>query len=61
MENPYFKNLTYSLLEKKVAYKGRRVTVEELTYLADDKRIYREHVLAGDASVILAITNENNA
>lgn len=59
MENPYFKNLTYSLLEKKVAYKGRRVTVEELTYLADDKKIYREHVLAGDASVILAITNEN--
>lgn len=58
MSNPYFKKLSYSLLEKKVAYKGKRITVEELTYLADGKKIYREHVSAGDAAVILAITNE---
>ena len=58
MENKYFKELPYSLLEKKTAYKGKRVTVEELTYLAKGKKIYREHVLAGNASVILALTND---
>ena len=58
MENKYFKELPYSLLEKKTAYKGKRVTVEELTYLANGKKIYREHVLAGNASVILALTND---
>ena len=60
MSNKYFKDLPYTLLEKKVAYKGKRVTVEELTYMADGKKIYREHVGAGDAAVILAITNEGN-
>lgn len=59
MANKYFKELPYSLLEKKTAYKGKRVTVEELTYLANGKKIYREHVLAGDASVILALTDDN--
>lgn len=57
----YFKELDYKLLNKKMVYKGRRITVEELTYynLRDNKKVHREHVLAGDAAIILAI-NENN-
>ena len=56
-----FKELDYKLLNKKMVYKGRRITVEELTYynLRDNKKVHREHVLAGDAAIILAI-NENN-
>lgn len=57
----YFKELDYKLLNKKMVYKGRRITVEELTYynLRDNKKVHREHVLAGDAAIILAI-DENN-
>ena len=60
MEN-YFRELDYKLLDKKKVYKGKRIVVEELTYFneRDNKKVYREHVLAGDAAVILAI-NEND-
>ena len=60
MEN-YFKKLDYKLLEKKEVYRGRRVVVQELTYYnnRDNKKVYREHVLAGDAAIVLAI-NEND-
>lgn len=53
----YFKKLDYTLLNKKDVYKGRRIRVQELTYYnqRDNKKIHREHVLAGDAAVILAM------
>ena len=59
--NKYFKDLDYELLDEKVAYKGKRITVEELHYYnpRDDKKLYREHVLAGNAVVIMPITNDN--
>lgn len=54
----YFKDLEYSLLEQKEVYKGKRIAVEQLLYFneKEQKEIYREHVLAGDAIAILAIT-----
>lgn len=60
MEN-YFKELDYELLNKKEVYSGKRITVEELNYYnpRDNKKVHREHVLAGDAAIILAI-NEND-
>lgn len=61
MSNKYFKKLDYELINKKVAYKGKRITVEELNYYnpRDDKKVYREHVLAGDAAIIMPITENN--
>ena len=59
MNNPYFKDLPYQEISRKLAYNGRRVKVEELEYLNGDKVIYREHVKAGNASVILPITEDN--
>ena len=61
MKKQYFKELDYELLDKKIAYQGKRVTVEELHYYnpRDDKKIYREHVLAGDAAIIMPITENN--
>jgi len=59
MSNKYFKELEYKQISKKLAYKGRRVQVEELEYLNGEQVIYREHVKAGDASVILPITEDN--
>ena len=59
MSNKYFKELEYKQISKKLAYKGKRVQVEELEYLNGDKLIYREHVKAGDAAVILPITEDN--
>jgi ADP-ribose pyrophosphatase len=57
--NKYFKEIEYKEISRKVAYKGKRVQVEELEYLNGDKIIYREHVKAGNASVILPITDDN--
>ena len=59
--NQYFEDLDYELLDKKVAYKGKRITVEELHYYnpRDDKKLYREHVLAGNAVVIMPITEDD--
>lgn len=59
MSNKYFKEIEYKKVSKKLAYKGKRVQVEELEYLDGDKVIYREHVKAGNASVILPITEDN--
>lgn len=58
MNNKYFKELEYKQISRKLAYKGRRVQVEELEYLNGEQIIYREHVKAGDASVILPITGD---
>ena len=59
MNNPYFKDLPYQEISKKLAYNGKRVKVEEVEYLNGGKTIYREHVKAGNASVILPITEDN--
>ena len=59
MYNKYFKEIEYKEISRKLAYKGKRVQVEELEYLNGDKVIYREHVKAGNASVILPITEDN--
>ena len=59
MSNKYFKEVEYKEISRKLAYNGKRVQVEELEYLNGDKAIYREHVKAGNASVILPITEDN--
>ena len=59
MSNKYFKEIEYKEISKKLAYKGKRVQVEEIEYLNGDKIIYREHIKAGNASVILPITEDN--
>ena len=59
MSNKYFKEIEYKELSKKLVYNGKRVQVEELEYLDENKVIYREHVKAGNASVILPITEDN--
>lgn len=59
--NEYFKDIDYQLLDRKTAYKGKRIVVEELQYYnpRHEKKIYREHVLAGDAAIIMPITGDN--
>ena len=44
MENEYYKPIDYELLDKKTAYKGKRITVEELHYKnpRTNQIIYRE-------------------
>lgn len=59
MDNQYFRKLEYKKNSQKIAYKGKRVRVEELEYLNGEQVIYREHVNAGEAVVILPITEEN--
>ena len=59
MSNRYFKEIEYKEKSRKLVYKGKRVKEEELEYLDGDKIIYREHVKAGNASVILPITDDN--
>ncbi len=61
MEN-YFKELDYKLLDRKKVYEGRRIVVEELNYYneRDKKKVHREHVLAGDAAIVLAIDKNDN-
>lgn len=59
MSNKYFKEIEYKEARKKLVYNGKRVQVEEMEYLDGDKSIYREHVKAGNASVILPITEDN--
>ena len=61
MKSKYIKDLDYTLLENKLVYKGKRIKVEELKYFNKRKNIeiHREHVIAGDAAIILAITEEN--
>ena len=55
----YFEYINYEILNIKESYKGKRVSVEEVIYNIGNKQIYREHVKAGDAVVILAITSDN--
>lgn len=57
----YFKDIDYQLLDRKVAYSGKRLTIEELHYYNPRKqqKIYREHVLAGNAVIIVPITENN--
>ena len=59
MSNKYFKAIEYEEVSKRLAYKGKRLQVEELEYFNGDKLIYREHVKAGDAVEILPITDDN--
>lgn len=57
--NQYFKPIEYKKISRKIGYQGKRVKVEEIEYLnKDEKVIYREHVNAGPASVILPITED---
>ena len=55
----YFEDINYKIISKKEAYKGKRISVEEVIYNNGEKDFYREHVKAGNAVVILAITEDN--
>lgn len=57
----YFENIDYQLLDKKIAYQGKRLTVEELNYYNPRKKqkVYREHVLAGEAVLIMPVTEND--
>ena len=57
----YFEKVDYELLDKKIVYSGKRVSVEELHYKnpRTNQIIYREHVLAGRAAVIIPEINNN--
>lgn len=59
MDNKYFKTIEYKEKSKKLAYKGKRLQVEEIEYLNGEQVIYREHVKSGEAVAILPITKEN--
>lgn len=59
MSNQYYKELNYKQLSKKEAYHGKRIRVEEIEYLNGNKQIYREQVIAGDAVIILPVTEDN--
>ena len=61
MENEFFSKIDYEILDEKVAYKGKRITVEELHYKnpRTGDILYREHVLAGKAAIIMPLTNDN--
>lgn len=59
MSNPYYKELNYQQISKKEAYHGKRVGVEEIIYSDGEKHIYREHVKAGNAVIILPVTEDN--
>lgn len=62
MSNSYYEKIDYELLDRKIAYQGKRVVVEELHYKnpRTNDVLYREHVLAGHAAIIIPITNDNN-
>lgn len=60
MKNRYLKPMEYELIEKRIAYQGKRLKVEEACYFNGNEKIYREHVIPGDAAVILPITKEGN-
>lgn len=62
MNNKYYEKIDYELLDKKTAYHGKRITVEELHYKnpRTNQMIYREHVLAGNAAIIVPVTDDGN-
>ena len=61
METKYYTKFDYELLDKKIVYEGKRINVEELHYRnpRTNQIIYREHVLAGRAVVIIPQTENN--
>lgn len=59
MSNKYFKPIEYKEKSKRLAYKGKRLQVEEIEYLNGEQVIYREHVKAGEGVAILPITKKN--
>ena len=59
MSNKYFKPIEYKEKSKRLAYKGKRLQVEEIKYLNGEQVIYREHVKAGEGVAILPITKKN--
>ena len=60
MKEQYYEKIDYQLLDEKVAYKGKRIVVEELHYKnpRTNEILYREHVLAGHAAIIMPITED---
>ena len=38
----YFEDINYNIISKKEAYRGKRVTVEEVIYDSGKQEIYRE-------------------
>lgn len=62
MLNKYYKSIDYELLDRRTAYKGRRIDIEELHYrnLRTNEILYREHVIAGNAAVIIPKTEDGN-
>lgn len=56
----YFRKIDYKILNEKTAYKGKRITIKEMTFDTGEQEIYREHILAGDAVAIIAITDDND-
>lgn len=60
MENKYYEKIDYELLDKKTAYRGKRIVVEELHFRnpRTDEILYREHVLAGHAAIIIPETED---
>ena len=62
MSNKYYEKIDYELLDRKIAYKGKRIVVEELHYKnpRTNEILYREHVLAGHAAIIIPETNDGN-
>lgn len=62
MLNKNYQKIDYELLDEKVAYKGKRILVEELHYKnpRTNDIIYREHVLAGNAAIVIPETENGN-
>ncbi len=60
MSSKYYEPIDYELLDKKTAYEGKRIVVEELHYKnpRTDEILYREHVLAGHAAIVMPITED---
>lgn len=55
----YIEDINYKILSKKEAYKGKRVSVDEIKYNDGNQVVYREHVKAGNAVIIMAITEDD--
>lgn len=51
--------ITAKKIEEKEVYHGKRIQVKELRYDTGKQIIYREHVIAGTAVVILCIKEDN--
>lgn len=60
MESKYYEKIDYELLDKRTAYRGKRIVVEELHYRnpRTNEILYREHVLAGHAAIIIPETED---